>query len=325
MENVSRHRLRWWLRAERALGLRHVHAPGGGLLAAEPAGPHAVDEPVAVAAPAATLTPRVQRTASASSVGADGSMNASASPVRQTGAAQRAEPARTADPAADMFGGDVSLPLLGGATEPFTSPELSADEKAAALRELDITQVKGCTKCPLCRTRRNTVFGEGNAAARLMFIGEGPGGMEDETGRPFVGRAGQKLTEMIEKGMGLRRPDVYICNIVKCRAYLTLPTPKDRPPQPAEAAACMPYLERQIELVRPQVIVTLGLSASQYLLGVKESMSRLRGKWRQWRGIPVMPTFHPSYILRVYTPEVRRAVWEDLKQVVTKLSSAGPG
>ncbi|HEX8915577.1 MAG TPA: uracil-DNA glycosylase, partial [Humisphaera sp.] len=190
--------------------------------------------------------------------------------------------------------------------------------------ELDATQVKGCTKCPLCRSRKNTVFGEGDPDARLVFVGEGPGFTEDDTGRPFVGKAGQKLTEMIEKGMGLRRADVYICNVVKCRAFLPGPPPKDRPPQPDEAAACMPYLVRQIEVVRPKVIVTLGLSASQHLLGVKQSMSRMRGNWHSWKGIPVMPTFHPSYVLRNYTPETRRAVWEDLKQVTAALA-APPG
>jgi uracil-DNA glycosylase family 4 len=154
-----------------------------------------------------------------------------------------------------------------------------------------------------------------------MFVGEGPGYYEDESGRPFVGKAGQKLTEMIG-AMKLARERTYICNVVKCRAFLPGPGGKDRPPQPAEAAACMPYLHRQIEIVRPRVIVTLGLSATQHLLGVKLSMSRMRGNWYEWRGIKVMPTFHPSYVLRNYTPETRRAVWDDLKKVLAEL---GPG
>lgn len=208
--------------------------------------------------------------------------------------------------------------------EPFASTELAPADKAVALRQLDEQHVRGCVKCDLCRTRRNTVFGEGDADARLMFVGEGPGFYEDESGRPFVGKAGQKLTEMIG-AMKLAREQVYICNVVKCRAFLTGPPAKDRPPQPAEAAACMPYLHRQIEVVRPRAIVTLGLSATQHLLGLKQSMSRMRGNWHAWRGIPVMPTFHPSYVLRNYTPETRRAVWDDLKQVLAELGAGTAG
>jgi DNA polymerase len=211
--------------------------------------------------------------------------------------------------------------LFQSASEtPFTSDELSPEAKAARLAEMDEQYVRGCLKCSLSATRRSTVFGEGDPDAKLMFIGEGPGFNEDQTGRPFVGRAGQKLDEMIV-AMGSSRDQVFICNVVKCRAYIPGPGAKDRPPLPEEAAACMPYLERQIEIVRPRVIVTLGLSAMQYLLGVKQSMSRMRGNWQAWRGIPVMPTFHPSYILRNYTTEVRRAVWEDLKQVKTRLAA----
>jgi len=214
---------------------------------------------------------------------------------------------------------ELGLLLPLPSQEPFAAPELSPGEKAEALRQLNESFVRGCTKCALAQTRRNTVFGEGNPDARLMFIGEGPGFTEDQAGRPFIGRAGQKLDEMI-RAMGYGRNDVYICNVVKCRAFIAA-SGKDRPPLPEEVAACMPYLQRQIEVVRPRVIVTLGLSASQSLLGVKESMSRMRGKWRAWRGMPVMPTFHPSYILRNYTTETRRAVWDDLKQVKQRLEA----
>jgi hypothetical protein len=131
--------------------------------------------------------------------------------------------------------------------EAFASPELSPDEKAAALRALDERHVKGCVRCPLSTTRRNTVFGEGSADADLMFVGEGPGGTEDATGRPFVGKSGQKLDEMI-RAMGLSRDTVYIANVVKCRAFLPGPPPRDRPPQADEVAACMPYLQRHIEV-----------------------------------------------------------------------------
>ena len=200
---------------------------------------------------------------------------------------------------------------------------LAPEQRAAALAALDESHVRGCVRCPLHRTRRNTVFGEGDPNAKLMFVGEGPGGTEDATGRPFVGRAGDKLTEMI-RAMGLERQQVYICNVVKCRAFLPGPPPKDRPPQPEEAATCMPYLHRQIDIVRPSVIVTLGLSAMQYLLGSKQAMSRARGNWHSWNGIPVMPTFHPSYILRNPTVETRRAVWDDLKQAMARLGITPP-
>lgn len=237
-------------------------------------------------------------------------------------------PDRPSEPMnSDWFGGDAvagtAAVAAAAAPAPFASAELSPADKAAALAGLDEAEVRGCVRCPLHRGRRHTVFGEGDPDADLMFVGEGPGGTEDATGRPFVGRAGQKLDEMIG-AMGLRRDGVYIANVVKCRAFLPGPPPKDRPPQPAEAATCMPYLHRQIEVVRPRVIVTLGLSATQYLLGTKQSMSRMRGTWHAWRGIPVMPTFHPSYVLRNYTPETRRAVWEDLKQVMAALGPPPP-
>jgi DNA polymerase len=164
-----------------------------------------------------------------------------------------------------------------------------------------------------------TVFGEGDPDADVAFVGEGPGRDEDASGRPFVGRAGQKLDEMI-RAMGLARGQVYICNVVKCRAHLPGPPPKDRPPSDQEVAACSPYLVRQLEIVRPKVIVTLGLPSTRYLLKSKDSMTRMRGKWHTWRGIRVMPTWHPAYVLRNYTAETRAQVWEDLKKVMTELN-----
>ena len=192
------------------------------------------------------------------------------------------------------------------------SPALSREQRIAALAALDESQVRGCTLCRLCEQRTQTVFGEGDPEARLFFIGEGPGETEDRTGRPFVGRAGELLTKMIA-GMGLTRQQVYIANIVKCRP------PGNRVPSPDEIASCTPYLERQLEIIRPQVIVTLGLPATRHMLQVTSSMGRLRGNWHEWRGIKLMPTFHPSYILRVDSRETKALVWSDLKQVMVEL------
>lgn len=195
---------------------------------------------------------------------------------------------------------------------------LPTAQKQKILIDLDAQQVKGCTKCGLCKGRTQTVFGEGDIDAKIMFIGEGPGENEDLTGRPFVGRAGDKLTDMI-RGMGLGREQVYICNIVKCRP------PNNRVPEPEEVAACAPYLETQIETIRPKVIVTLGAPAAKYILqNEKLAITKTRGTWHEYRGIKVMPTFHPSYILRVYTPEIRGQVWSDLLQVMSELGMKIP-
>jgi DNA polymerase len=191
-------------------------------------------------------------------------------------------------------------------------PALPRDQRQALLKTMDREEVSVCTKCALCQSRTHTVFGEGDCEAQLLFIGEGPGETEDQTGRPFVGRAGQLLDKMIA-AMGLRREQVFICNIVKCRP------PGNRVPAPEEVAACTPYLVRQIEIIQPRVIVTLGLPATRYLLQVARSMGQMRGNWHAWNGIPVMPTYHPAYILRSYNEQTRAAVWSDLRQVMTKL------
>jgi DNA polymerase len=211
------------------------------------------------------------------------------------------------------------LPLLD---TPFDAPILPREEKIRLLKELDVNSVKGCVKCGLSKTRTQTVFGEGDPDAPILFIGEGPGKDEDASGRPFVGRAGQKLNDMIG-AMGMKREDVFICNIVKCRAYLT-DIGKDRPPSEDETTACTPYLVRQVEIVRPKVIVTLGLPSTRYLLKSKDSMTRMRGNWFAWRGIKVMPTWHPAYVLRNYTEQTRREVWDDLKKVLTELGRPIP-
>jgi DNA polymerase len=152
------------------------------------------------------------------------------------------------------------------------------------------------------------VFGEGNAEARVVFVGEGPGAEEDRTGRPFVGRAGELLNKIIAS-VGWRREDVYICNVVKCRP------PGNREPQMEEVASCRPFLERQLRSIHPKVIVTLGKPATSTLLGRTVAITKMRGIWHEWEGIPLMPTYHPAYLLRSYTRETRQAVWDDLRAV----------
>ena len=195
----------------------------------------------------------------------------------------------------------------------FDAAPLTTDDKRSRLAALDDKEVRGCTKCRLCEARTNTVFGEGDADAHIFFIGEGPGETEDLTGRPFVGRAGEMLNKWIA-AMGLKREQVWIANIVKCRP------PNNRVPAPDEVATCTPYLQRQIEIIRPKVIVTLGLPSAKYMLQSNLSMGRLRGQWHEWRGIKLMPTFHPAYVLRSYNEETRAAVWSDLKKVMAELN-----
>jgi DNA polymerase len=192
---------------------------------------------------------------------------------------------------------------------PLAGPILtSSDTSLEAIRQ----EIGDCVRCKLHVARNNIVFGEGNPEAKLVFVGEGPGADEDATGRPFVGRAGQLLNKIIE-AIGLRREDVYICNVVKCRP------PGNRTPERDEVATCEPFLFRQLAFIRPKVIVVLGLPAFQCLLKSKESMSRSRGEWREWNGIKVMPTFHPAYLLR--SPEKKRETWEDMKKVRDYLAS----
>lgn len=168
-----------------------------------------------------------------------------------------------------------------------------------------------CRRCKLAGGRTHLVFGTGNPRARLVFVGEGPGQDEDIRGEPFVGRAGQLLTEIITKGMRLHREDVYICNVVKCRP------PGNRNPEPDEVDACGPFLRRQIALIGPEVIVALGKFAAQTLLQTKTPITRLRGQWFDFEGVRLMPTFHPAYLLR--NPADKRLVWEDIQQVMRVL------
>jgi uracil-DNA glycosylase len=173
----------------------------------------------------------------------------------------------------------------------------------STLEEVAAT-IAGCRKCFLCQGRTRTVPGEGNPEARLMFVGEGPGQTEDETGRPFVGRAGELLTRMIE-AIDLQRDQVFIANVVKCRP------PQNRKPLPDEIAACAPYLERQIGLIRPAVLVALGATAAEAMLGVKRSLTDLRGRVHSYRGIPLVVTYHPAALLR--NPNWKKPTWDDIR------------
>lgn len=173
-----------------------------------------------------------------------------------------------------------------------------------------LASIAACRLCPLCETRKNTVAGEGSQNADLMFIGEGPGRDEDASGRPFVGRAGQLLTKMIE-AIDMERENVYIANIVKCRP------PENRVPNDSEAAACLPYLRAQVALVRPKVIVALGATAAKHVLGPDIRISRDRGVFRESKGVWLIPTYHPAYLLR--SPERKRDAWEDFQAIRDKL------
>lgn len=194
---------------------------------------------------------------------------------------------------------------------------LDRKTKVRLLQALDENEVRGCTKCELCHGRTQTVFGEGDPDADILFIGEGPGRDEDEQGRPFVGRSGDLLTKMIE-AMGLSREQVFIANVVKCRP------PNNRTPTPAEVGTCWDYLRRQIETIQPKAIVTLGGPAAKAVLDTKEGITRLRGTWHRYDGVnpavPVMPTFHPAFVLRQYTKENRARVWSDLQAVLKRVS-----
>lgn len=172
-----------------------------------------------------------------------------------------------------------------------------------------------CRRCKLCEQRSRIVFGSGDPNARLVFVGEGPGADEDAQGLPFVGRAGQLLTQMIDntsskEGLPIRRPDVYICNVVKCRP------PENRTPLPEEMEMCGQFLFRQLMTIRPKAICALGSTAAKAILNTKDGVTRLRGKWHKWRDIPVMVTYHPSYLLRPYNQDAKREAWEDLKKVL---------
>jgi uracil-DNA glycosylase family 4 len=189
------------------------------------------------------------------------------------------------------------------------SGQASPGVECGSLRDLE-REILDCRRCGLSEGRTNVVFGEGTPSSGIMFIGEGPGAEEDRTGRPFVGRAGALLTRIIQ-AMGLERRDVYIANVVKCRP------PGNRDPEPDEISRCLPYLEKQVDLIRPRVICALGRVAAQTLVGERNGISSLRGRFFDYRGIKLMPTFHPAACLR--QPSSKRLVWEDIKKVMLEL------
>lgn len=228
--------------------------------------------------------------------------------LRGAGATGAAGPAAAPAAAPIVSPAAAGLPSLAGA------PPQSPAERAA-LEEID-RQVLACVRCPLHKLRTKAVPGEGDRRAAVMFIGEAPGRDEDAQGRPFVGRAGQLLRKIIA-AMKYREDEVYITNIVKCRP------PDNRVPLREEEEACAPYLVRQIELIRPRVIVTLGKTPTDYFAPGRESMTSRRGRFADYRGIPVMPTFHPSYLVRNEgNRELKRMVWEDMQKVMALVGKA---
>ena len=212
----------------------------------------------------------------------------------------------------------ASAPAVAAAPLPVIKPaslfERSQRVEGDSLERIS-EDIGDCKRCRLCERRNKIVFGSGSARAELVFVGEGPGRDEDIQGLPFVGRAGKLLTQMIE-AMGLKRDNVYICNVVKCRP------PENRAPEPDEMETCSPFLYRQLAVIQPKAIVCLGAIAFQALYGAKQSISRLRGQWLEFRGIPMMATYHPAYLLR--NPNAKGEVWEDLKKVMAHLGLKVP-
>jgi uracil-DNA glycosylase family 4 len=244
-----------------------------------------------------------------------GVRNVAVTPETLRALSQPAKTTSTTAPTSMPKPTELSL-ALPGETTPL--PPLDAKEKAdafAALRERALV----CVKCPhLASSRKNVVFGVGSIDAQLMFVGEAPGADEDEQGEPFVGRAGQLLTKIIQ-ATGLSRADVYIANILKCRPDTPGQSAGNRKPTPDEMATCIPYLHEQIDLIRPKVIVALGATAVDGLLGKTVGITKLRGNWQTYRGTPLMPTYHPAYLLRNQAMSEKRKIWEDMLAVMEKL------
>ena len=254
--------------------------------------------------PAAGVSPLTQSRADSAPEVPVGQPLPTTAPIRAGAVPQKPSPAAVA-PAFSLF------------HEPeFDSAPVPVEERSKVLKVL-AEEVAGCRKCAeLAATRTQTVFADGSPSARLMFVGEAPGADEDRLGLPFVGRAGQLLTDMITKGMGLRREDVYIANILKCRP------PENRDPLLEESANCLPYLERQIDVIRPEFLCLLGRIAAQTLLETTLSMSRLRGKWYRYRGIATLVTYHPAYLLR--NASSKKEAWEDLQMLMNAMGLPVP-
>ena len=206
----------------------------------------------------------------------------------------------------------ATVAAVGAAEPAIQAGQETGADNGARLEQLRLDEIGDCKRCKLCEGRTKIVFGTGAPSATLMFVGEGPGFDEDRQGLPFVGRAGQLLNQII-KAMGFEREQVYIANVVKCRP------PENRTPQPDEVEACSPFLFKQIDILRPRVIVALGAPAAHALLSTSVGISKIRGEFREYQGIHVMPTFHPAYLLR--NPSAKKMVWEDMQKVMAYLSS----
>jgi len=208
-----------------------------------------------------------------------------------------------------QIGLELHMPSRERMTDPSAGQSLPTDLNALS------AFIGDCKRCKLAEGRTRLVFGEGSAKARLVFVGEGPGAEEDTAGRPFVGEAGKLLTKIVENGMGLKREDVYICNVVKCRP------PHNRDPEAEEVQTCLPFLEQQLAIIKPEVICTLGRIAAKSLLGRDFKITQERGKWFTFMGIPLMATFHPAYILRNPSDErrLKGLVWEDVQKIMRRL------
>jgi len=223
----------------------------------------------------------------------------------------RREPKAQPEPPAAIFSPEIVPPPMPPKIEiniPGLAPENDTLEQICS-------DIGDCHRCKLHVGRNKIVFGVGNPSTKLVFVGEGPGADEDAQGIPFVGRAGQLLTQMIEgtsakEGIPLKRADVYICNVVKCRP------PENRTPEPEEMEICGQFLFRQLLAIQPKAICALGSTAAKALLGGKDGVTKLRGKWHKWRDIPLMVTYHPSYLLRPYNQDAKREAWEDLKKTL---------
>ncbi|WP_437333932.1 uracil-DNA glycosylase [Sorangium sp. So ce394] len=282
---------------------------GGGAAFAPPAG--------------AAFAPAAQRSAGGAAPAHPEQRAAFASPPHPEQRAAEAQPARAPvqpprapEPSPRPAVSAAAAPRAEPAARAIAAAQPDAPEERLARLSLIAEEVRTCQKCPLHEGRTHTVFSRGDPLSEIVFVGEGPGAEEDQQGEPFVGPAGQLLDKMIA-AMGYHRDGVYICNIVKCRP------PKNRKPEPAEMAACSPYLASQLALIKPKVIVALGATAVQGLIGTTEGITKLRGTWKLYKGsIPIMPTFHPAYLLR--QPGAKREVWSDLKEVMRHLGKSAP-
>ncbi len=280
--------LRNWLKYYRALGFTHLY------------GRPAVQPDLAEERAPATVNPAPAE---------NRRLSAQAAPPGPASPIPRATKPRTPTPKPDDS--VLAPPLVAKRAGLFDG--VAPRETLEKIRE----DLGDCRRCKLWNGRKTIVFGSGNPQAALLFVGEGPGADEDEQGLPFVGRAGQLLTQMIEKGLKIPRPEVYICNIIKCRP------PGNRKPERDEIAACRQFVERQIDSVQPRAIVALGATAVETLLGTRQSMGSQRGRWHEFHGIPLMVTYHPAFLLR--DPNRKPEAWEDLKKVLALLESPADG